>query len=525
MSPVRGIHRLPAIVLLLVLAVLPLQAWIRASRPDVRFFQPVDGLAGITLAATVAPDGRLSVRIDYEFDDDVVRDVRVWTPSGSRFVHLDGEPTGATLGRDVETQAHRSLTVTYERIGAVTRYPDGVIVDFAGIENSDQAMFPCARCYMGIEGWGHTSIVGALFADDLTDARVALSGTEQVRREDRDDAVRFVGVVTGADSVGMVAWLPLDAAPDAPTVSSVPDAPVGETAAQVWEAIRAASDEPMREAGGGTPIGRVFAATILTAMWLALVVWIAWRLLAAKRALAADAPDEPIVRDAAFSPPSRLEPALVATVVGDTGPGERSAVAATLLSLHHRNVISIAGIDSERFTLTIPPGARGSTPFDEAVLAELRPQGRVDSTATLTGPPLWGPSGAAAGRRLARLAFKEAKQQRLLRVTLTAWVLIPASIAMGVVALIASGGSSWLAWLVTFAGPVVAWLAMVLTGTSLTAKGRAEREMWLDYADWLRTNSQLHTVGAPGVATWGEPLIYATVLGAAPKAAAALGTG
>jgi uncharacterized membrane protein len=110
------------------------------------------------------------------------------------------------------------------------------------------------------------------------------------------------------------------------------------------------------------------------------------------------------------------------------------------------------------------------------------------------------------------------------RVTLTAAVLIPASLAMGIVAVIASGGNSWFAWVVTLVGPLLALVATVLTGTNLTATGRAERDQWLEYGDWLRTNSQLHSVGATGIATWGEPLVYATVLGAAPRAAGALGS-
>jgi uncharacterized membrane protein len=111
------------------------------------------------------------------------------------------------------------------------------------------------------------------------------------------------------------------------------------------------------------------------------------------------------------------------------------------------------------------------------------------------------------------------------RVTLSAWVLIPASLAMGIVALIATGGTSALAWVITIVGPVVALGAVIATGTSLTAKGRAERAQWLEYGAWLRENSQLGSVGAPGIAVWGEPLIYASVLGAAPEAAAALGVG
>jgi hypothetical protein len=145
-------------------------------------------------------------------------------------------------------------------------------------------------------------------------------------------------------------------------------------------------------------------------MWALLVGWIISRMVSARRALAEDRPDAPIHRSGAFSPPSDLEPALVGIVVGDTGPGERSAVAATLLALAHRGVIKIDGIDSERYTLTIPSRARGTTAFEEAALAELRPQGQLNATATLTGPPLWGESGPTISRRLGRVASREARR-------------------------------------------------------------------------------------------------------------------
>jgi hypothetical protein len=262
---------------------------------------------------------------------------------------------------------------------------------------------------------------------------------------------------------------------------------------------------------------------ILTAMWVLLVAWIAFRIAAARRALAADRPDEPLVGSAAFSPPSTLEPALVAVVVGDTGTGKRSAVAATLLSLAHRDVIRIEGLDSRRYTLTVPPGARGATPFEEAVLAELRPQGQVTSTATFTGPPLWGDGADGVSRRLTRVAAKQAYKTRLLRVTLAMTVLLPASVAMGVVALIGSGGTSVLAWIVAIAGPILGLFAARLTGANLTARGQAERAQWLQYRNWLRRNSELDQVGAPGIAVWGEPLVYGAALGAAPVAAEDLG--
>lgn len=520
----RTIHRLPAIVLVAVLGLLPIQAWLQATRPDVRYIQPREGLDNITWAATVSPDGQLSVTIVYDFGDDEMRESDIRLPSGARFVEADGAPISTSSGRYGTVQSQNVLTVAYERVGAVTRYGDGVIVDFAGIDNADQKLFPCAYCYLGVEGsYGNTSITGALFADDLTGGRIALSGIDQLHTGDDDRALRFVGVLPGSADAGMVAWLPVAAAPEAPSESGVPGAVTGETASQVWDAMQAGSDDPLQEASSDPAIGRIAAAVLLTAMWVLLVAWIVGRIISAQRVLAADRPGEPIVRNAAFSPPSGLEPALVGAVVGDAGPGRRSAVAATLLDLAHRGVIEIDGLSSKRYTLTIPPGAQGTTASEEAVLAELRPLGQVSATATLTGPPLWGDDGPAISRRLDRTASREARKARLMRVTLTAWVLIPASLAMGIFAVIASGDSSWFAWVVTAVGPVVALVATVLTGTSLTAKGSVEREQWLEYGKWLRTNSQLRDVGAPGIATWGEPLVYATVLGAAPEAAGALG--
>ena len=59
----RTVTRIPAVVLLIVLAVLPLQAWLRAGRADVRISNPLDGLRSVSWAANVSPDGRLAVSI------------------------------------------------------------------------------------------------------------------------------------------------------------------------------------------------------------------------------------------------------------------------------------------------------------------------------------------------------------------------------------------------------------------------------------------------------------------------------
>jgi hypothetical protein len=555
---VRAVTKVPAIVLLVVLAILPIQAWFAAGRSDVRIDRPLDEMPSVTWAGTVRADGDVAVSITYELEESAGRVASIRLPDGAHLLTVNGEPAAADSGKYGTADASGTLTVGYEVSGRVTRYADGVVVDFSGLayqtqaeslygsdsfnpdtSDGDQGLFPCARCYLDVEGYGHSALYGALFADALDGDRIAVGGVDQLNVEQEGGAVRFVAMLTGADDANMVAVLPVAAAPDAPTLAdrapaitpenaAAADEPVGDagSAREAYDELRARATRasiPMGEASSSAPIGKAALAFVLSAMWVALVAWIGWRIAAARRALSADRADDSLTGSAAFSPPSTLEPALVSVVVGGAGPGDRSITAATLLALAHRGVIRIEGLDSQRYTLTVPMGARGSTPTEEAVLDELRPQGQTTSTATFTGPPLWGDDAPAVARRLKKVVMKEAHKAKLLRVTLAAGVLVPASLAMGLVALIGSQGDSILAWIVTFAGPVVAFFAAALTGVNLTARGRTERDRWVRYGEWLRANSQLEDVGAPGIVTWGEPLIYATVLGAAPKAAKALG--
>ena len=112
---------------------------------------------------------------------------------------------------------------------------------------------------------------------------------------------------------------------------------------------------------------------LLSGLLVLLAGWITGRLVAAARDRAADddAPDGEV-----SAPPDDLEPALVGLVVGTGGRGERSVVGGALLALAARRVVRIAGLDSERFTLTVPAGATGGSPFEEAVLDALPPRAR-----------------------------------------------------------------------------------------------------------------------------------------------------
>jgi uncharacterized protein (TIGR04222 family) len=519
-SPIR---RLPAVVLLIALAVLPVQAWWRVARPEVVLSNGTPGLRDLTWVARVAPDGRVAVRLTYDFGDNDERTLDIRVPPGTEFITANGTPVPAGIGRYATATGRGAITVGYEVPGIVRRFADGALLEFAGVDDGrvddDRGLFPCPRCYLEPVGYGDIPVHGALFVPGAPEVAMAATHLSRLRAEATSEAVRFAGIDAGGSAVALVATLPASAVPDAPLSPGTVEAAYA-TARSNLRAAGAPSHEPSGRAG----TTEIVTAVLLTLLFAGLMAWIAFRLAAAVRQrrddLAADANERP--DDAASAPPGDLEPALAGLVVGSAGPGERSLVAGALLSLAHRGVISIEGVDSQRFVLTVPAGARGATPFEEAVLSSLRPQGQITATASFTGPPLWGPDGNKVSRRLRRVATFSALRQRLVRVTLSAIVLLPVTLAMGIVALVGSGGLSTLGWFAVVVGPLLAIAAVVLTGVSLTGRGRRERQRWRAYADWLRANSQLADVGAPGVAIWGEVLPYAAVLGAAPTAAKAL---
>src|SRR5690606_17496617 len=65
---VTPVRRLPAVALVALLAVLPIEAWWRVVRPPVVVRMAADGLERVVWSGTVVPDGRLAVRVDYVFE-------------------------------------------------------------------------------------------------------------------------------------------------------------------------------------------------------------------------------------------------------------------------------------------------------------------------------------------------------------------------------------------------------------------------------------------------------------------------
>jgi hypothetical protein len=226
--------------------------------------------------------------------------------------------------------------------------------------------------------------------------------------------------------------------------------------------------------------------------------------------------------------PDQLEPALVGAVVGKAVRGDRSVVAATLVELARRGVITFSGNDERRFTVTVPPGGTGASRFEQAVLSHLR--GKQSDASTVepvvrVGPPLWGTEGPAVAKALWRVLLRESMRQKLTRISPPAALLVPTTLAIGVLGIRGSVGGAVFAWIVTILCGLIAIGLAASRVVVLTSRGRAEQEQWSSYATWLRSdqsNAHLGEADPWDVATVGETLAYATALGAAPRVARAL---
>src|SRR5262249_7773493 len=195
MSPIR---RVPAAVLLVVLAILPLQAWWRVAQPEVVVRRGTAGLHDLQWVAAVAPDGRHAVRLTYDFGDDAERTLDIRVPPGARMLTADGVAVPASIGRYGTATGRGSITVGYELPGAVRRFNDGPLLDLAAVRegrvDDDRGLFPCPRCYLEPVGYGDVPVHGVLFVPGAARVRLATTHLSQLQADATADAARFVGV-------------------------------------------------------------------------------------------------------------------------------------------------------------------------------------------------------------------------------------------------------------------------------------------------------------------------------------------
>jgi hypothetical protein len=557
--PLRSALRHPAAILLVVIAgLLPLRAWTATGADELVVDDAADGLDSITWTATVAPDGRLAVRIHYALTDEPrVMDIRL--PPGARYLALDGRPLAADIGRYATARIDGAATVSYELVGRVHRYRDGVLVVVAGSSDDaslaadgtadqtldgDHAMFACPRCFIDPVGYGDVPVFGALYSTGASAATLWFSGLDGARVDNPPDAVgderaagapadavSFLGIDRGADDVSMVAVLPPDAAPDV----ARSDGDVATALQQFRARMPAADDRFVRATPADVDPDRT-SAVVLTIMFGCLL----GALVVGRRQAAGDrrrrrAARSVAARSTVETPrpsgsgvPGDLAPGLVGLVVDDTG-SDRSAVAATILELARRGVISIAGTDNRRFAITIPPGAAGANPFEQAVLTQMRPNGTEPSPpreSIVTGPPVWHQRAPVARAALVRALLREGRRAKLIRPNRALFATAALVLAMGChavfIADIDDAGLTLLGWLAIVIGPFAALAVVRRGGIVLTARGRQERDRWTPYAVWLQSDPDLHDANAPDVAILGETLVYGAALGAAPATARAL---
>lgn len=553
-------HR-AAVLLIVILGLLPVRAFTERDADTVDFGKPADGLESITWTGTVASDGRLSIRIDYVFADDNRHEFDVRVPDGARYLSFNGSALAADLGKYATTSASKRATISYELNGRVKRYRGGAIVQLAGpydsssgavTLDSDAALFTCPSCYIDEIGYGDTPVYGAIVVVSATGARLLFNGldpaqlrvpidapeSESARADGRlgqpTEIIAFAGIDRGTSEVSMLAILPEAAVPDLARGDGDVDAAIAAFRNGFSE-----SDDQFQFAR--PPAGReslvptlilalLFAAVVvsITAQWL----WRTGTERATRRSSDRRGESTEIPRTVGPTgrplPPNDLAAALVGLVVGDSASGRTSVVAATILDLARRDVISITGTDERRFSITIPADATGESDFERAVLTQMRPLGTDPNPAketVLTGPPLWHQRAPIVTRVLYSALVREGLRHNLIHRNRPLLLAAPISIAMGLVALLRVDSVTVHAWVALIVGPLLAVLVARRAGVTLTNLGTQQRDQWLEYAARLNDDTDFARSAPTEIQRLGEPFVYAAAVGAAPVAAAALSPG
>ena len=269
--------------------------------------------------------------------------------------------------------------------------------------------------------------------------------------------------------------------------------------------------------GGATGVAEILMLVI--AILLAVPAWLIFLLVLirsarARRRIVSDVPGE------LPEPPSDHDPAIVAVLHGEGKPA-RTAVAATVLDLAHRDVIEVDEY-GERIVIRIPADGDGANEGERLVIAGLR--AHAEPTGDVVGPPVFKHKATwwRAFRRDARhRAAAAGLAQPVIPYVGLMIVLIFTAVALSLVVferiLVFVG-------LILFANGVPHLLGLA-SGYRLTAAGRELRARWEAFGRYLDAQRSVRDVGPAAVAVWGSILAYGVVLGEAPRAARALTPG
>lgn len=216
-------------------------------------------------------------------------------------------------------------------------------------------------------------------------------------------------------------------------------------------------------------------------------------------------------------PPSRLDAALVATVVGRGTPSRR-AVAATVLELADDRALTIQEY-GPKVVLALSDRAAPATPEAALVLGSLG--SRADGQGDVSGPPFWDGK-VAWWREFARGARGRAVAAGLVepRIPFVGLILFTVLIATAV-SLLFFARTAVFVGCILFAVSFPHLIARA-SGFRLSVAGQVERARWLAFKRHLREHGSVRDVGPAAVSIWGPNLVYGVVLGEAPRAARVL---
>ena len=408
--------------------------------------------------------------------------------------------SGETVDLDPsEPRAAVNWTVT----GASERYADGVIVTLPvwtppnGVSDDDQRVPVDGELHLPAAPIGKVRWHGA------SPANLTVDGT----------VVAFNGELATTTASEITFLLPAEALPQAPVlpgasrVASYEDRQASADASDARIASDLAADHDREDLEANLYWGAV-GLEIAVPFLITLIALL--RAASIRRRATRDVPDE------LSEPPSDLAPAVVSLLHAEAQDIGDAAIAAAILDLAQRHVISIEGISGERYSLKVT--GTSTRPGEAALLAAF---GGPDP---VTGPPRPFSKQGEWWRVLRHDVVAIARDAGLLRKAFTDAGLLPdpsglfltavVALAITTIPLYARSPEALVAGLV-----VAAILSAIpfVGGFVLTAAGHRERARWEAYRRHLAA-ADLGDVPAPGVIVWESALVYAAALGIATAA-------
>ena len=453
----------------------------------------------ITSSGSVRPDG-VAMRATIAYPSDDGGPLRLGAPTLGTVteVQLNGSPRSASGERVDIDPTGTTADVEWLVAGAVENYADGVIVTLPiwtppdGVSDDDFRVAVDGELLLPAPPAGPVHWHGAAPAD------VTLDGTK----------LRFVGEIATTDESELTFLLPAGSLPGAPVlpgasrVSSFENRQAGEDEADARIAEELADDARREDLEANLYWGLV-ALEIAIPFLITLIALL--RTASVRRRATGDVPSE------LSDQPSDLAPAVVSLLHADAKDIGADAVAATILHLVQRKVITIEALSGERYLLKVTGGAE-LLPGESGLLAEL-PR---DDSGAITGPPLPIDRRGEWWRALRSDVEGSRAAAELLRRRYPSGLFLSAVVALAITTapLYARSPEALVA------GVVVATILAAIPfvgGFVLTGAGHRERARWEAYRRHL-ASADLGDVPAAGVVVWESALVYGAALGVAGAA-------